>query len=75
MLGKSTRLQVIPQQSTSNAANLRLQTYDKNSGLFYNTARASTLALAIILKIQVLSQKFPFLFISIIPWWKLIHSL
>ena len=34
MVGKSTHLQVIPQQSTQNAANLPLQTYEKNSELF-----------------------------------------
>ena len=68
MLGKSTHLAVIPQQSIQNTANLALQTYEKNQWtFFYNAARASTLVSAIILKIQVPSQKFPFLFISIIP--------
>ena len=38
---------------------------------FSNTARASTLALTTILKIPVPLQKFPFLFISIIPWYVL----
>ena len=52
-----------------NAANLRLQTYDKNSELFYNTARVSTLALAIIFKTQVLLQKFSFLVRHTIPCW------
>ena len=35
MVGKSTRLQVIPQQSTQNTANLPLQTYEKNQGTFF----------------------------------------
>ena len=34
MVGNSTRLQVIPQQSTQNTANLPLQTYEKTSELF-----------------------------------------
>ena len=40
MEGKSIYLQVILQQSTQNAANLLLQTYEKDSGLFllYDTA-------------------------------------
>ena len=39
MVGKSTRLQVIPQQSTQNTANLPLQTYEKTGELFllFNT--------------------------------------
>ena len=57
-----------PAAKHPNAANLRLQTYDKNQWtFFYNAARASALALAIILKIQVLSQKFPFLLRYTIP--------
>ena len=35
MVGKSTRLQVIPQQSTQNTANLPLQTYEKNQCTFF----------------------------------------
>ena len=35
MLGKSTHLQVIPQQSTQNTANLPLQTYEKNQRTFF----------------------------------------
>ena len=51
-----------------NAANLRLQTYDKNQWtIFNNTARASTLALAIIFKTQVSLQNFPFLVRHTIP--------
>ena len=34
MVGKSARLQVIPQQSTQNTANLPLQTYEKTGELF-----------------------------------------
>ena len=68
MLGKSTHLAVIPQQSTQNTANLPFTDIrEKPVNFFYNAARASTWALAIILTIQVPSQKFPFLFISTIP--------
>ena len=35
MVGKSTCLQVIPQQSTQNTANLPLQTYEKNQCTFF----------------------------------------
>ena len=66
ILAKGTHLQVIPQQSTK-TANLRLRTYENTSGRLYRTARASTLARAIILLTQVPLQKFPFLFIFIIP--------
>ena len=34
MVGKITHLQVIPHQSTQNAANLPLQTYEKNQRTF-----------------------------------------
>ena len=34
MVGKSTILQVIPQQSTQNTANLSIQTYGKNQRTF-----------------------------------------
>ena len=39
MLGKSTHLQVIPQQSTQNTANLPLQTFENNQRTFllFNT--------------------------------------
>ena len=39
MVGKSTHLQVISQQSTHNTANLPLQTYEKNQWTFllFNT--------------------------------------
>ena len=58
-----------PAAKHPNASNLRLQTYDKQIvDFFYNTAWAWTLALAIILKIQVPSQKFPFLVRYTIPW-------
>ena len=41
---------VIPQQSTQNTTNLRLQTYKKNQWTFFNyPERATTLAPAIIL--------------------------
>ena len=35
MLGKITHLQVIPQQSTQNTANLPLQTYEKDQQIFF----------------------------------------
>ena len=35
MLGKSTHLQVIPQQSTQNTANLSLQTCEQNQWTFF----------------------------------------
>ena len=41
---------------------------EKPVDFFNNTARASTLALAIIFKIQVPLQKFPFLLRYTIPW-------
>ena len=51
-----------------NAANSRLQTYDKNQWTFFNnTSRASTLALTIIFKSQVPLQKFPLLVRHTIP--------
>ena len=69
MVGKSARLAVIPQQSTQNTANLLLQTYEKNQWTFFCcSTRASTLVFAITLLTQVPVQKFPFLFISLIPW-------
>ena len=52
MLGRSTHLQVIPQQTC---------------GYRHNTARASSFALAIIFKIQVPLQKFPFLVRYTVP--------
>ena len=58
-----------PAAKHPNAANLRLQTYDKKPvDCFNNTARSTTLALAIIFEIQVPSQKFPFLLKYTIPW-------
>ena len=35
MVGKSTHLQVISQQSTQNTANLPLQSYEKNQWTFF----------------------------------------
>ena len=35
MLEKSAHLQVIPQQSTQNTANLALQAYEKNQWTFF----------------------------------------
>ena len=56
-----------PSAKHPNTANLRLQTYDKNQWTFFNnTARASILALAIIFKVEVSLQTFPFLLRSII---------
>ena len=58
MLGKSTHLHVIPQQSTQTQT-CGYKHPTKTSRLFYNTTRASTLALAIVLKIWAPLQKFP----------------
>ena len=76
MLGKSTHLQVIPQQSTQNTANLPLQTCKKTSEhFFYCSTRASALVSAIILSTQVPLQKFPILFIIIILIWSCLTQL
>ena len=57
-----------PAAKHPNAANLRLQTYDKNQWTFViNTAWALVLALTITLK--VLLQKFPLLLRNTIPWY------
>ena len=56
---------IYPAAKHPNAANLRLQTNKQRS--FFFAARASTLALAIIFKIQVPSQKFKFLLRYTIP--------
>ena len=57
-----------PAAKHPNTANLRLQTYDKDQWTFFNNAaRTLTLAFAIIFKIQVPSQKFPFLLRYTIP--------
>ena len=70
-LGKPIETYIYARNKHPNAANLRLQTYDKNQWTFCNnTARASTLALAIIVKIQILLQKFPFLLRYTTPWLK-----
>ena len=58
MLGKSTHLAIIPQQSAKNAANLPLHTYEKKVDFFCCTTQAS----AIILLTQVPLQKFPFFY-------------
>ena len=58
MLGKSTHLAVIPQQSTHNTANLPLQ----------------TLASATILLTLVPLQNFSFLFISIVPCTRILNK-
>ena len=67
MVGKSTHLHVISQQSTQNIANFSItDILEKTCELFYCSTRTSTLVSAIILLTQVTLQKFPFLFISII---------
>ena len=55
MVGKRTHLQVIPQKSTQNAANLSLQTdmRQKTSELFYCSTLASTLVSVATLLTQV----------------------
>ena len=55
-------------KAPKHTTNLPLQKYEKNQQtIFYCSTRASTLVPAIILLIQVPLQKFPFLFIIIIP--------
>ena len=68
MLGKSTHLQVIPvakhpKHSKFAITDIRV----KPVNFFYCSTRASTLVSAIILLTQVSLQKFPLLYISIIP--------
>ena len=68
LLGKKKHLQVCSKAHKRN----KLAVTDirqKPVGFFNNTARASTLALAIIFKIQVPSQKFPLLLRYTIPWF------
>ena len=60
MLGKSTHLQVVPQQSTQMQQTCGYRYTTKTSGLFLITPHGK-------FKIQVPLQKFPFLFIIIIP--------
>ena len=69
MLGKKHPFASYSAAKHLKAANLRLQSYDKNQLTFFiNTARASTLALAIIFTIQVPLQKLPFLLRYTIPF-------
>ena len=59
---KSTHQHVVPQHSTKNNKIAVTDIREKPVDLFNGTARASTLALAIILLNWVPLQKFPFLF-------------
>ena len=68
MVGKSARLADIPQQSTQNSKFAITGIREKPVNFFCCLTRASTLVFAITLLTQVSVQKFPFLFISIIPW-------
>ena len=61
MLVKKHPFTCCPAAKHENAENLALQTYEKNQWTFYITARALTLAPAIILLTQVPLQKCPFL--------------
>ena len=70
MLEKNHPFASYPTAKYPNAANSRLQTYDKNQWTFLIT-RHTTLALAIIFKTQVPLQKFPFLVRHTIPWFTL----
>ena len=73
MVGNSTRLQVIPQQSTQNTANFPITDIrEKPVNFFHCSTRVPTLVSAITLLTQVPWKKFPFLFIIIIPW-KSVH--
>ena len=67
MGGKSKHLQVIPQQSTQNSKFAITDIREKPTILFYCSTRASTSVSAITLLTQDPLQKFPFLFIIIIP--------
>ena len=67
MVGKSTQLQVISQQSTQHSKLAVTDIRQKPVDFFNNTAWASPLALAIILKIQIPLQKFSFLLRYTIP--------
>ena len=63
MPGKSTHLQVIPQQNTQKHSKFAIRDMrEKSVDFFLFTTQASILALAIILLTQVPLQKFPFLF-------------
>ena len=76
MLGKSTHLQVIPQQSTQMQQTCGYRHTTKTSRIFFNNAaRAPTLALATIFKIQVSLQKFPFQLRTIVPWFYYINNI
>ena len=72
---KSTHLQVIPQQSTQTNQTCGYRQYHKKKTVvfFINTARASTLALAI--TFQVPLQKFPFLLRYTISCFKVAWNL
>ena len=62
MLGKSTHLQVIPQQSTQNDQLAVTDLREKPVDFFNDTARAAALAFAISLATWVPLRKFPFLY-------------
>ena len=62
IIEKSTRLQVIPQQSTQNT-----EIREKPVNFFSCSTRASPLASAVTLLTQVPLQKFPFLYLFIPP--------
>ena len=61
MVGKSARLQVTPQQSTQNTANLPLQTYEKTSELFLLFSTRVNFSLRTNFANSGFLQKFPFL--------------
>ena len=76
MLGKSTNLAVIPAAKHPKHSKFAITDIrEKPVKFFYCPTRASTLVSAIILLTQVLLQKFPFLFIIIIPCIKDIRAL
>ena len=66
MVGNSTHLQVIPQHPKHSKFAIT-DIREKAENFFYCLTRASNLVSAIILLTQVPLQKFPFLFLILIP--------
>ena len=70
MVGKSTRLKGYPAAKHPKHSKFAISDIrEKPVNFFYCSTRASTLVSAITFIIQVPLQKFPFLFMFIIPWF------
>ena len=67
MIGKSTHLQVFPQQAPKTNKFAITDIREKPVNFFYCSTQASTLVSAVTPLTQIPLQKFPFLFIIIIP--------